>query len=148
MLASQMKNSFPVSRLLAILAFVLLGATGYAQCDSTTTLCSQHINGNFISDGQQYFALLTGDEVAEFHATFFGGTTYRIAACSGFTDGRLVFRLFDSERNLLFTNAEYSNSAYWDFEIKSTLDCIIEAQLDQSAGGSGCAVVSIGFSQE
>ena len=143
-----MKNSLFYRFAMLAAGLLLFTGAGYAQCDTIATLCSKHINGNFISDGQQYRALLLNDEVAEFHATFFGGTTYRVAACSGLTDGNLIFRLFDSERNLLFTNAEFQNSPYWDFQIKSTLDCIIEAQLDQSAGGSGCAVLSIGFTQD
>lgn len=142
------KTSLLYRFVILVIGVLLYTGTAQAQCDTIISLCDEHINGDFISDGQIYRALLLNDEVAEFHATFYGGTTYRIAACSGFTDGNLVFRLFDSERNLLFTNAEFQNSAYWDFQIKSTLDCIIEAQLDQSAGGSGCAVLSIGFNQE
>ncbi len=149
LLVNVMKKSSVYYRFVLLVFGVLLFAgSAHAQCDTIATLCGQHIDGDFISDGQQYRALLLNDEVAEFHATFFGGTTYRVAACSGLSDGNLIFRLFDSERNLLFTNAEFSNSAYWDFQIKSTLDCIIEAQLDQSAGGSGGAVLSIGFTQD
>ncbi|MFQ5334856.1 MAG: hypothetical protein ACE5DN_02160, partial [Flavobacteriales bacterium] len=64
-----------------------------AQCDTIAGFCSKHITTDYISDGQQYRALLLHDEVAEFHATFYGGSTYRIAACTGTTDGNLIFRL-------------------------------------------------------
>ena len=113
-----------------------------AQCDTVANLCAKHLAAKFISDGQQYRALLlNADENAEFHSTFYGGTTYRIAACSGLSDGNLVFSIFDAERNLLFTNNEYKNAPYWDFKITSTLDCIIEARLDSENQGSGCAVI-------
>ena len=103
---------------------------------------------NFISDGQTYRALLLSEEVAEFHTTFYGGTIYRIAACSGLDEGNLIFRVYDQERNLLFSNSEFANSPYWDFKISSTLNCIIEAQLDPTAAESGCAVLLIGFKKE
>jgi hypothetical protein len=119
-----------------------------AQCDTIANSCVKHLTQKFISDGQQYRALLlNSEENAEFHSTFYGGTVYRIAACSGLSDGNLVFSIYDTERNLLFTNSDYKNSPYWDFKINSTLDCIIEAKLDATNKGSGCAVILIGFKQ-
>jgi len=116
-----------------------------AQCDITADVCSDHISSEYLSDGQNYRALLLDDQIAEFHATLFGGTTYRVAACSGLYDGNLIFRLYDKDRNLMFNNIDFQNAPYWDFELKSTVDCIIEAQLDPKAGASGCAVLLIGF---
>ena len=86
-------------------------------------------------------------EVAEFHVTFYGGSTYRIAACSGLSDGNLIFSVYDKDRNLLFTNSDYSNSSHWDFKINSTVDCIIEAHLNPDQLASGCAVLLIAFKQ-
>jgi hypothetical protein len=118
-----------------------------AQCDTIASICSKHITSNYISDGQSYRALLLDQEIAEFHVTLFGGSTYRIAACSGLSDGNLIFSVFDQERNLLFTNSEYGNAPYWDFRLKSTVDVIIEAQLAGGNSASGCAVLLIGFKQ-
>lgn len=137
-----MKN-LVLSALIVIAGF----GTTLAQCDTIAMLCTKHFTSDYISDGQQYRALLLGEETSEFHSTFFGGSTYRIASCSGLSDGNLIFRLFDEERNLLFTNTDYKNSPYWDFEVKSTLNCIIEAQLDPTMLNSGCAVLLIGFKQ-
>ena len=101
-----------------------------AQCDTIANACARHLAQQFLSDGQEYRALLlNNEETAEFHSTFYGGTVYRIVACSGKGDGNLIFSVFDSERNLLFTNSEYKNAPYWDFKVNSTLDCIIEARL-------------------
>ncbi len=121
-----------------------------AQCDTIAKVsAAKYLSGKskFISDGQEYRALLIDNEVAEFNTTFYGGSTYRIVAWTGFAEGNLVFRVYDTEHHLLFTNADYKNSAYWDFKFKSTVNCTIEAQLVQSANGSasGCAVVLIGF---
>lgn len=132
-----------------ILFFALfISGRAKAQCDTIADLCTRHIINTFVSDGQQYRALLLNpNETAEFTSTFFGGTTYRIAACSGMSDGNLVFSIFDQEKNLLFTNANYKNAPYWDFKVKSTLEITIEAHLDKASSGSGCAVILIGFRQ-
>ncbi len=117
-------------------------------CDTIANLCAKHIISTFISDGQQYRALLLNpDETAQFETTFFGETTYRLAACSGNSDGNLVFRLKDEQGTVLFTNQEYQNAPYWDFKVKSTIKVTIEANLDPSNSGSGCAVLLIGFKQ-
>jgi hypothetical protein len=117
--------------------------------DTVANACAKHLENDFISDGQQYRALLmNADETAEFHTTLYGGTLYRIAACSGLTDGNLIFSVYDSERNLLFTNSEFKNAPFWDFKITSTLDCVIEAKLGGGSQGSGRAVLLIGFKQQ
>ena len=124
---------------------VLAGGTSFAQCDSTSSMCQDHLGTSFISDGQSYKALLIGNEVAEFHTTFFGGSKYRIAGCSGNSDGNLVWSMYDVKGNLLYTNNDYRNTPYWDFEFVSTIDVTIEAHLSTLSDGSGCAVLMIGF---
>ena len=119
-----------------------------AQCDTIAKVCAKHIIASFISDGQQYRSLLLNpDETAEFKTTFFGETVYRIAACSGLTDGNLIFNIYDQERNLIFSNKDAKNAPYWDFKVKSTVEVTIEAKLDPTNSGSGCAVLLIGFKQ-
>jgi hypothetical protein len=135
---------------------LLLSAAGLCstgmkgQCDTIASICSKHITSSFVSDGQQYRSLLlNSEEYSEFHTTFFGETTYRIAACSGTSDGNIKFSIYDQERNLLFTNANHRNAPYWDFKVNSTIETIIEAQLDPRKNqGSGCAVILIGFRQK
>jgi hypothetical protein len=121
-----------------------------AQCDTIANMCAKHIIASYISDGQQYRSLLlNSEEYAEFHTTFFGETTYRIAACSGTSDGNLIFNIYDQDRHLLFSNRNQKNAPYWDFKVKSTVETIIEAQLDVNRNpGSGCAVILIGFKQK
>ncbi len=103
------------------------------------------MTNEFISDGQQYRALLVGDDIAEFKATFYGGATYRISACSGLSDGNLIFTLYDSDKKPLFSNKDYDYSSYWDFKINSTIDGYITAELNDIS--SGCAVLLISFKQ-
>ncbi len=138
-----------------VLVLCLFGLTVFtgklqAQCDTIASMCAKHIIASFVSDGQQYRSLLlNSEEYAEFHSTFFGETTYRIAACSGTSDGNLIFNIYDQDRHLLFSNKNQRNAPYWDFKVKSTLETIIEAQLDATRNpGSGCAVILIGFKQK
>lgn len=143
-----MKNN--IYKSLLILAIASFSTSAKAQCDSIASLCSKHIIAQFISDGQSYRSLLlNSEETAEFHTTFFGETTYRLAACSGKSDGNLIFSISDQDGHLLFTNKNHSNAPYWDFKVKSTLECTINAQLDANKNaGSGCAVILIGFKQK
>lgn len=131
--------------LTTLLALLLAGAPAQAQCDTIATLCERHITAAYIPDGQFYRALLREDEVAEFDLTLYGGSTYRVAACSGTTDGNLLFSLYDRDRNLLYSNKEFNNDPYWDLVVANTIDVTMEAQLDNSKAASGCAVLLIGF---
>ena len=137
------KNIFTII-LLITLAF---GSQVMAQLNKTVELCQSHMNLPFISDGQSYTALLNGDEVAEFYATFYGESIYRIVGYSGDSEGNLIISVYDQERNLLFTNRDYENTPYWDFQFDYTMDCIIEAKLDLKNTTSGIAVLLIGFQQ-
>jgi hypothetical protein len=128
----------------------LLGLISYttsAQCDDVASWCTDNLSEEFISDGQTYRALLYNDQIAEFKLTLFGGTTYRVAACSGEENSNLLFRIFDEEKNELFSNTDFANAPYWDFVVDSTIDCKLEAQLDLNKKESGCAVILIGFKE-
>lgn len=133
------------TNLFLLAAAFSLGTVANAQCDTIASVCEKHISATYIPDGQFYRALLREDETAEFALTLFGGTTYRVAACSGLSDGNLVFSVYDKDRNLLYTNKEFNNDPYWDLVIANTIDVTIEAQLDQTKASSGCAVMLIGF---
>ena len=142
-----------MKRTLIIFSFLIVvfcSQTVRSQCDTIASMCSKHIISSFVSDGQQYRSLLlNSEEYAEFHTTFFGETTYRIAACSGTSDGNLIFNIYDQERHLLFSNQPQRNAPYWDFKVKASIETIIEARLDAGRNkGSGCAVILIGFKQK
>lgn len=130
---------------LTLASSLLLGGAAFAQCDTIASICEKNITAEYIPDGQFYRALLNEDEAAEFNLTLFGGTTYRVAACSGISDGNLIFSVYDKAQNLLFTNKEYNNEPYWDLVVANTLDVTVNAELDRSKANSGCAVLLIGF---
>ncbi len=128
-------------------------SNAFAQMDSTTKLATRHIVPPFVSDGQTYRALVTSGQNAEFHATFFSGTTYRLGAASGSADGNLIFSVYSydpntGERFLLFTNSQHNYAPYWDFKVNSTVEIVIEASLNPASGkDSGFAIMAIGFKQ-
>lgn len=130
---------------LFIAFFVSFAGQVNAQCDSIATLCSSNFTKDFLSDGQEYRALLFDDQTAEFHLTLYGQSTYRFAACSGLTSGNLIFRVYDEERNEIFISSDHGNAPYWDFKVNSTLDVIIEGNLNLDEVESGCAVLLVGF---
>jgi len=140
-------TSMKKTKILYLLTIALLLVTSniFGQADTLFKFCSNNFTKDYISDGQQYISVLNGDEIAEFRATFYGGSTYRIVGCTGLSDGNLIFSLYDKERNELFSNKDYNNSPYWDFKFKSTIDCVIEAKLSGNSVKSGFAIILIGF---
>ena len=135
----------------AIIAFGIFITASVAVgqiCEAIAEKCFPYLGNEFISDGQVYRSLLNDDQVAEFTTTFFGGSTYRIAACSGMEEGNLIFEVFDQEDHLLYSSADYGNVTAWNFKPVSTSECRIEARLNPNNSSSGCAVVLIGFKQD
>jgi len=106
--------------------------------------CGKLMRAPFISNGQPFRAFLTGNEVAEFHTTFLNGSIYRLIACSS-KNQAIIFSVYDTNKNLLFTNDEYNLANMWDFKIAGSLECIIEAKLDTKVATSGMALMYIGF---
>ena len=100
----------------------------------------------FILDGQEYFTPIKEDQSVEFHTTFFNETTYRIVACSNLPNATVVFSVFDTEKNLLFTNKDHNFTSYWNFKFKSTVDCVIKVNvITAKQYVPGYIMVQIGF---
>lgn len=119
-----------------------------AQCDTIADFCHQNnFTVEYVSDGQNYRAFLFGDQEAEFETTFFGGVTYRVAGCTGFSQGDLIFNVKDQENNTLFDSMEQKNSPFWNFKVENTITVKISAKLDDLENTSGCATILIGFKQ-
>ena len=136
-----------MKKLLYLLFFVsFFVVKSNAQLDSLINYCTGLLQYPYISDGQQYRALLTEGQTAEFSMTFYGNATYRIVAATEPNDGSVIFRLYDKNRNELFSNANFSNSTYWDFHFDSTIECFIEAELPENKK-SGFVIMFLGFKQ-
>ena len=134
-----------VTAIILFIAALFASQYTYAQCDTTAHYAGNYLGSSFVSDGQSYRALIYDDQIAEFTTTFYGDQTYRIVAFSGMEKEQIIFSVYDENDRELFSNENYQNSPYWDFEIESTIDCRIEAKLDPVKQKSGCAVLLIGF---
>ena len=115
-----------------------------SQPEAMESSCRAYFQPPYIVTGRPFRALLTGEESAEFHTTLFSGTTYRIAVGSG-GQNYVIFSVYDSDHNLLFTSKDYENAPYWDFSVDGYTDCIVEAKLDNTITNSGFAIVMTGF---
>lgn len=138
--------------ILFLFAISTIASNVFSQdCEKIVKTCESYLTGNsgktkFISDGQVYTAFLDREK-AEFKTTFFGGSTYRIAASAGNDDEYVIFTVKDPQGNILFTNRNYKNSPYWDFKVPKTIPVTIETELDLDKKVTGCAVMLIGFKQ-
>ena len=104
-----------LKRLLIFLSFIVfLPSIGNAQIEQLENICSLYFPPEYITDGQEYFAPLKPDQKIEFRTTFFGDNTYRIVGCTNLRKGKLVFSVFDTDKNLLFTNESFDYSPFWD----------------------------------
>jgi hypothetical protein len=138
----------------SILFFTLALITFNSQaqdCEQIVKICESYLNGSkgkskFVSDGQVYTAFLDREK-AEFKTTLYGGSIYRIAASAGNDDEYVIFTVKDPSGNILFTNKNYKNAAYWDFKVPKTIPVTIETELDLDKKVTGCAVMLIGFKQ-
>ncbi|MHC1705170.1 MAG: hypothetical protein AB9846_14780 [Tenuifilaceae bacterium] len=117
----------------------------YAQVEQLQNICSLYFSPEFISDGQEYFASLKPDQKVEFRTTFYGDNTYRIVACTNLKKGDLVFTVYDTEKNLLFSNASYEFSQYWDFKFASSITCIIQVDVKNIKFTPGFVMLLIGY---
>lgn len=127
-----------------IIFIQLLNVSIFAQLDSVLAKCEQYLDNNYISDGQQYMSLISGEQMAEFSVIFYGGNTYRVISCGG-DENELTFNIYDKFRNELFNSSQYNNTDYWDFQFESTIECFIEAKFAHGNGKSGFAVLLIGL---
>ena len=107
--------------------------------------CERYLPVPYISDGQHYMSLLSGNDAAEFTVLFYENTEYRITACSSTPKVELVYNLYDQERNLLFSSQDQENNPFWNFKFESTMECYIEARIKAGSPESGMALVMIGF---
>ncbi len=135
-LPSNSKNKMVKYSTLALLSlFVTLASNSNAQnCDSLYTVVQSYLANDkecrlFVSDGQTYAAFLDREK-AEFKTTLYGNSLYRIAASAGTKDDYVIFSIYDSEENMLFTNRTEKNVPFWDFKVKNTFPVRIETELD------------------
>lgn len=130
--------------IIVALCLLMLSFGVDSQEDVLMQSCGKYLRTPFVVTGQPLKAFLTGDEVAEFHATLYEGNIYRLVACSHEVND-VFFSVYDKDRNLLFSSSDYVDASYWDFKMEGSLECIIEAKLNPQRTSSGIALIMMGF---
>jgi hypothetical protein len=110
--------------------------------------CANLLNSGFVSDGQEYKAKLDENNKSTFYTTFYGGSQYRIIACSDIVDYPLLLSVYDTEKNLLFCNKNFDYTSFWNFTFTSTIDCIIEIEFKTETLLKDEVMLLIGFKEK
>jgi len=110
--------------------------------------CNNLLNDGYISDGQVYLANFNTNNKTKFHTTFYGGSMYRIIACSDIRDHKLIINIFDTEKNLLYSNIKYNYIPFWNLAFSSTIECVIVLEVEAEKKIEKPVKLLIGFKKK
>lgn len=104
----------------------------------------------YIFNGQMNSALLNEGDIAELILTFYANQDYRILICSEEHLGKVEFKLYDIQNNLLFDNKKYDHAQLWDFTSTATQQIRLELEVPESLNPeiqsrNGCVAILVGF---
>ncbi|GAB4302193.1 MAG: hypothetical protein Kow0068_24990 [Marinilabiliales bacterium] len=146
-----MKN---IVKLLAVLTiFMLFTNVSNAQCKTFTKKNCLTVLEPYVFDGQLNTAILTEGDVAELLLTLYGGQNYRILVCGQDVLGKIEFNLYDTNRNLIYSNKDHDYINYWDFKSNSTQQLIVQVVIPKNDEvddmmNNGCVSILKGFKEE
>jgi hypothetical protein len=138
-----------VSFLFIVLAMGLSN-NAIAQCNGFTKKKCIPMLAPYIHNGQLNSTTLMPGENAELLMSFYSGQEYRLLIAGQEILGNIQFKVMDSDHKVLFDNKEHNNVKFWDFNVKSTQQLIVdvivpEQKIDNSLVQSGCVAVLVGF---
>ncbi len=137
-----------ILKYITLIIFTVLITYNAQSQENSFKECDNFLNSGYVSDGQEYIAKPDENNRAKFYTTFFGGSHYRIVACSDVEETPLILSVFDTEKNLLFCNKSYDYTPYWNFTFTSTIDCIIEIEFDHEILIQNEVMLLIGFKEK
>jgi hypothetical protein len=137
-------------KLVLFVTFMFSMHTIFAQdaVDNSMENCANLLSPEYVSTGQEFFADLNKNNKATFHTTFYGGSRYRLVACSNIKQHKLILNVYDTEMNLLFSNIEHDYTPYWNLGFTSTVDCIIEIEVESKKQVNKPVKLLIGFKEK
>lgn len=138
---------FHINKVLLFIALIFFSINALSQ-NSASESCAELLTDGYVSDGQEYIAKLAENNVAKFYCTFYGGSYYRIIACTDIKEYPLILTVYDTEKNLLFCNKDYQYTSYWNFIFTSTIDCIVEIEFDSDNWIKQEVKLLIGFKEK
>lgn len=138
--------------LTAALGGLLIPLTCNAQCKSYAKRQCKPALEEYTSV-QMTDALLEPGDLAEIMLTFYSGQTYRLLVCTQEQFGDVGFKLYDTDKVLIFEADANNESKIFDFQVASTQQLILEVEIPETAasvGGAeieGCISVLIGAAE-
>ncbi len=147
-----MKRIFLFLSVIALFSIAPVNSA-HAQCKSFTKKHCLSQLSPFVYNGQLNSAVLTQGDVADLMLTFYPDQDYRVFVCYDDAFGNVEFRLYDSNKNLIYTNKDNDYLPYWDFSSSETMQLILrviipEKAQDQIAVKSGCVSILVGFKED
>ena len=145
-----MKQVYSLKVLVAIGIITLAYSASYAQCSAfVKKKCMPKIQP-FQQNGQINSSSMTSGQKTAMNLTFYSGQDYRILVCGQPQLGELTFKVFDSNRKLVFDSQKNNYPDFWDFKVKKTQQLIVEVQVPESESTSsvlptGCVSIMVGF---
>lgn len=141
-----------LNKFLLLAVFLGLSFYGQSQCKSfTKKQCLPDLEP-YVYDGQLNTAILTEGDVAELLLTLYGGQDYRILVCCQGILGDVEFNLYDTNRNLIFSNKNHNYINNWDFTSNSTQQLIVQVVIPKQDKKTellhnGCVSILKGFKE-
>ncbi len=137
---------------IAILFILGASFTASSQCKSFVKKhCLLDIDP-YVYDGQLNSAILTEGDVAELLLTLYAGQDYRILVCSQEILGKVEFNLYDTNRNIIFSNKDHDYTTHWDFSSNTTQQLIVQVIVPKQESNTemlhnGCVAILKGFKE-
>ena len=141
-----------IYRLIPVLTLLMIATTFNvaAQCKAfAKQVCLPEL-GNYVHDGNYHAAVLVEGEEAELYKTFYSDMDYRLAICGEEKLPDIEFSVFDSNKNVLYSNKDSKYAKTWDFKLQSSqqLKLLIRVTSKSKSGeipASGCVSIMFGF---
>ena len=141
-----------IFKIIPILALLIVTTTVNvnAQCKAfAKKVCIPEL-GAYTHDGNYHAAILVEGEEAELYKTFYSDMEYRVAICGEDKLPNVEFRVFDTNKNVLYSNKDANFARTWDFKLQSSqqLKLVVKVNTFNKTGempASGCVAIMFGF---
>ena len=141
----KLSKAFIFSSLSLLLAF-----SSQAQCKRFTKKFCLPVLTPYVYNGQLTSALMAPGEAAEIVMTFTPGHDYRLLFCGQEVIGDVMFKIMDKNHKVIYERRKPEQKAYFDFNVSSTQQFIIEVYMPQKDTPSeivptGCVTIMVGY---
>ncbi|MGC1391865.1 MAG: hypothetical protein WA816_12580 [Bacteroidales bacterium] len=141
-----------IPKLIPILALLIVTTTLNvdAQCKAfAKKVCIPEL-GTYTHDGNYHAAILVEGEEAELYKTFYSDMEYRVSICGEDKLPGVEFKVFDANKNVLYSNKDANYAKTWDFKLQSSQQLKIVVKVNSlskpgDAPASGCVAIMFGF---